>query len=669
MLIFDQLKRNDPPLRWLTGVVLGGLAVLLAGLWWVQVVRGRDYQTSVESQTLRTVRVPAVRGKILDRHGRVLAESRPACNISLYLEDLGPAFKDAYRQLRPVVTLSNAGPFWKRWLGAGHTRVRPARLTRAQVQALEWQARYQVAGQIVTQLAAQLQMPELTFNAAEFRQHYMNRRALPWPLVRGATPQQVARFLEQNGGGPALDLEVLPLRAYPLGETAAHVIGHLTRDDRSAEGELADYFYRLPDYRGVLGIEGGFDAVLRGRAGAKAVVVNHLGYRQEEHVWQPAEPGRNVVLTLDARVQQAAERALRRRVGPNARGAVVVMHVQTGDVLALVSSPAFDPNQFIPQIGQEDYARLNDPTLRPQINRATQENYAPGSIFKTVVGLACLEAGLGPEEKIYNPGHIYLGRRYIHDTAPPGEYNFRRALLRSSNTYFITNGLRCGVTRILELGRRLHLGERFELPTRQETAGFFPTLKTVSRGWFDGDTANLCIGQGRIAVTPLQMAVMTAAFANGGEVLWPRLVARIEPQDPLSDDAPVEFPARRVRDHLGVSERHLTILREAMLADTEDPEGTAWAAFRDYYRQPGVMRVCGKTGTAQVTDAHNRVIGRNLWFIAFAPYESPRYAVVVLVEGNGSGGATCAPVARDIFEALKQIEAAPAPAATLTANP
>lgn len=669
MLIFEQLKRNDPPLRLLSAVVLGGLGALLAGLWWVQVVRGREYQTSVENQTLRTVRVPAVRGKILDRHGRVLAESRPSYNISLYLEDLSAAFKDAYRQLRPMVTESNAGPFWKRWLGAAPTRVRPARLKRAELQELEWRARFQVAGQIVTQLAAQLQMPELTFNAEEFRRHYANCRALPWPLVRGAAPHQVARFLEQNGGGPGLDLEVLPLRSYPLGETAAHVIGHLTRDDRSAEGELADYFYRLPDYRGALGVEGGFDAVLRGRAGAKAVVVNHLGYRQEEHVWQPAEPGWNVVLTLDARVQQAAERALRRRVGANARGAVVVLHAQTGDVLALVSAPAFDPNRFIPQLSAEDHARLSDPVLRPQINRATQENYAPGSIFKTVVGLACLEAGLNPDDKIYNPGHIYIGRRYIHDTAPAGEYDFRRALLRSSNTYFITNGLRCGVSRILELGRRLHLGERWDLPTRQETAGFFPSPRTVSRGWFDGDTANLCIGQGRIAVTPLQMAVMTAAFANGGEVLWPRLVARIEPQDPLAEEAPVEFPARRVRDHLGVAPRHLALLREAMLADTEDPEGTAWAAFRDYYRQPGAMRVCGKTGTAQVTDAHNRVIGRNLWFIAFAPYESPRYAVVVLVEGNGSGGTTCAPVARDIFEALKSIETAPSGAATLTSNP
>ncbi len=666
MLILDQLKRSDPPLRLLSAVVLGGLGVLVAGLWWVQIVQGREYQSRVENQTLRTVRVPAVRGKILDRHGQVLAESRPAYNISLYLEDLSPAFREAYRQLRPVVTLSNAGPFWKRWLGGGTVCTRPARLQRAQVQALEWQARFQVASGIVTQLAAQLQMPELRFDPEAFRRHYVNQRALPWPLVRGATPQQVARFLEQNGGGPALDLEVLPLRVYPLGQTAAHLLGHLTRDDRSLEGELADYFYRLPDYRGVVGIEGGFDAVLRGQAGVKAVVVNHLGYRQEEHIWQPAEPGQNVVLTLDARLQQAAERALRRRLGPNARAAVVLMQVQTGDVLALVSSPGYDPNAFIPQIGQEEFARLNDPVLRPQINRATQEHYAPGSIFKTLVGLACLEAGLDPARRLYNPGHIYVGRRYIHDTAPAGEYDFRRALLRSSNTYFISNGLRCGLARILELGRRLHLGERCDLPTRQETAGFFPTARTVSRGWFDGDTANLCIGQGRLAVTPLQMAVMTAALANGGEVLWPRLVARIEPPAGESDEPVVEFPARRVRDRLGVSARHLNVLREAMLADTEDPEGTAYGAFRDYYRRPGALRVCGKTGTAQVTDPHNRVIGRNLWFIAFGPYESPRYAVVVLVEGEGSGGTTCAPVARDIFEALQQIESAsPEPALAL----
>ena len=357
------------------------------------------------------------------------------------------------------------------------------------------------------------------------------------------------------------------------------------------------------------------------------------------------------MLTLDLRIQQAAEQAMRGRLGAQARAAVVVMDVRNGDVLALASSPAYDPNQFIPQINREDYARLNDPQTRPQVNRATQENYAPGSIFKVVVGLACLEAGLNHKAVLSNPGHIYIGRRYIHDMAPPGNYDFHRALLKSSNTYFISNGLRCGITNIVALGRRFHLGERTDLPTRQETAGIFPSLKTVSTGWSAGDTANICIGQGPMDVTPLQMAVMTSALANGGKVFWPRLVERIESQDPTAPEPPVVKEKARVRDELGVRARNLEILREAMLADTEDPEGTGRAAA-----VPG-LRICAKTGTAQVTDEGNHVVGHNLWFISYAPYEKPRYAVVVMAEGAGTGGGTCAPVARDIYAVIQKLDA------------
>ena len=199
------------------------------------------------------------------------------------------------------------------------------------------------------------------------------------------------------------------------------------------------------------------------------------------------------------------------------RGAVVVMDVRTGDVLAMVSSPPINPDY-----PSNELARLNDPKLRPQINRATYENYMPGSIFKTVVGLACLENGLNPDAEIYNPpnpedpghGYIVVGRRPIHDTALPGEYDFRRAILRSCNTYFITNGLRTGIENIVRMGEKFHLGERTGLLTRQETKGVFPSLAEVeSSGWHDGDTANLCIGQGDIAVTPMQIAV--ADFRHG----------------------------------------------------------------------------------------------------------------------------------------------------------
>jgi penicillin-binding protein 2 len=298
--------------------------------------------------------------------------------------------------------------------------------------------------------------------------------------------------------------------------------------------------------------------------------------------------------------------------------------------------------------------RRNDPKLRPVRNRATQENYAPGSIFKTIVGLAALDAGVDPNEKVYNSGAFHLPHaRPIGDLAKVGWYDFRLALMHSCNTWFITNGLRAGISSIVNLANQLHLGEKCDLRTRQETSGGFPSVQRVSSRWYDGDTANVCIGQGEISVTPLQMAVMTAAIANGGIVLWPRLVDRIEP---LNIDFAGEtnvFPRARVRDHLMVKPKSLELTREAMLADVESDGGTGTKAA-----VPG-LHICGKTGTAQVMDQHNHVIADTTWFASFAPYESPRYAVLVMVEVErdaGSGGSICAPIANKIYRALLEME-------------
>src|SRR4030095_13313648 len=187
------------------------------------------------------------------------------------------------------------------------------------------------------------------------------------------------------------------------------------------------------------------------------------------------------------------------------RGAVVVMDPNNGNILAMASNPSFDPNSFIPGISREDYAQMSDEFLRPQLNRATQENYAPGSIFKIIVGLACLDAGLDPQQKFYCPKEIWVGRRRIKDPQgnPDGEYDFRQAFMKSSNSYFITNGLRYGAEGIIRLGDEFHFGEKTQFEAGHEVRGSFPTLKSLRR-WSDGDTANLSIGQGPIDVTPLQ---------------------------------------------------------------------------------------------------------------------------------------------------------------------
>ena len=657
MLIFDQLKKNDPQLRWLTLTVLGGLGALLAGLWWVQVVSARDYRENLETQSYRTVRIPAVRGKIVDRNGSVLAENRPTYNVSLYLDGLRHQFDTAAdaEALRVKNQFARQMHEQERQLGRTlNAAERKQYLLRPGERSLiRQQVRCAVASNVVWEVSQRLQEPQpLPFDPTNFERHYQTRLALPYPIAKNIGPGQIAKIEEQSVSSMSVDLEIQSTRSYPGQTTAAHLLGYLRSDNSSVEGEDAFFSYRLPDYRGVIGIESGYDAPLHGRAGAKSVLVNNLGYRQAENIWSPAEPGHNVVLTIDLRIQQAAERALQNapvNYPPPARGAVVVMDVQSGDILALASAPAFNPNYFVQPQGfpPDEYQRMQ--SLGAEKNRATQENYAPGSIFKTIVGLACLESGLDPKATIHNPGYIYVGRRLIHDLAAPGNYDFRLAIMHSSNTYFITNGLKAGIENIVRLGQRLHLGETNGLPTRQETRGIFPNLPRVRSGWSAGDTANICIGQGDIDVTPLQMAVMTSALANGGKVLWPRLVDRIESQNPTDDEPPTVFPKGRVRDQLGVNPRNLRLLQDAMRDEVEDAGTGARAVVAG-------LRICGKTGTAQVTNERNQVIDDMTWFISFAPYEKPHYAVVVMVEGGISGGLTCAPLAAKIYEAILQSE-------------
>ena len=654
MLIFDQLKKNDPQLRALAVVVLAGLLVLLAGLWWVQVVSSKDYQANLETQSFRTVRIPAVRGRILDRNGITLAENRPTYNIGLYLEELHKPFEAATSN-----DMVQARSDLKRQMEEQQKQLR-RKLTKEERRhfvlsakdksLIRQQARYEVASNVVRQVSQRLHQP-LWLNPTNFERHFETRLALPCPVLTNLTPAQIALFAEQSGSQAGVDLEIQSTRFYPFGSTAAHVIGHLQRDDSSMEGEEAFFSFRLPDYRGSVGVESGYDKQLRGMAGVKSVLVNNAGYRQTENVWSPAEAGQNVVLTIDLPLQQAAEKALQ-VFGPATRGALVVMDVHTGDLLALASSPMFDPNAFLPSLSRGDSLRLAE--LHAEKNRATQENYQPGSIFKTVVGLACLEAGLDPNATIENPGYIDVGRMRVHDLAPQGTYDFHRALKLSSNTYFVDKGLHvAGISNIVKLAQRLHLGERTGLTTRQEVAGIFPSLKKVGAdNWRDGDTANLCIGQGPMAVTPIQMAVLASALANGGKVLWPRLVDRIESPQPAAGTPPVIVPGSRVRDDLGVKASHLQIVRKAMLADVAE-DGTGRAAFVEG------MGICGKTGTAQVKNELKQIVGETTWFLSFAPYEEPRYAVVVMVETpakQGSGGGTCAPIAKHIYTAIRDLE-------------
>ncbi len=603
------LQTSDEQRLHLAGAaLLAGLALLLGGLAYVQLITALEHEEEQKNQSRRTVRLPAVRGAILDSSGRPLAHDRPSFVIHAYLEELRHHFRTAWREA-PHDTRTEAG------------------------------VRHAVVSDFISQL--QLDQP-FTLTEEELQKHFIEQLALPIPVMRDLSQTNVAWFMENSWRVPGMDVEAQPHRHYPS-ESVAHLVGRLRRP-QSIPDEEQPYHYRLPDFTGAMGLEQTFNETLRGTAGTKSLLVNNLGYRQREEIVVPPQPGNNVILTLDLEIQEATHRAL----GETGRkgAAAAVMNVQTGDLIALASLPVFDPNAFIPGIRSELWSKYREARPSPLLFRATQERYPPGSIFKIISGLAALEAGTNPTNFVYNPGYAKVGRRRIDDTAPPGHYDFHEGFKHSSNTYFITRAIETGADKIIALGDQFFLREKTGLLARQEARPQFPTLADVQNRshWQDGDTANLAIGQGPVAVTPLQMAVMTAAIANGGKVFVPRVVDRITPVDPTRASETKQFPPAKIRGTLKVNPKNLAHVQRAMLSDVADDDGTGKRARIEGFA------ICGKTGTAEVRNREGR--HKITWFASYAPFEKPKYVVVVMVERGASGGLTCAPAAKKIYEAL-----------------
>ena len=660
MLIFDQFNKGERPLRWMAGVIGAGLLVLLIGLLRVQILSHHRFEQSLQTQSFQSVRVPALRGRILDRNGRECVGNTPRYRLDVYLEALSRDFSKEYGRLRREVIAARGGTnpvspgLLHRMMSKFH-REAPRILIRPEENTLLWrQARYNVVSNVVTKVATKIGLP-LTLTESELQRHWANTRALPLAVLKKLTPQQVALLTEQSWSIPGIRTELQAVRNYPHGPLAAHALGYLVRADDFEGDEGESFDYRLRDYKGAAGLEAAFDASLRGVSGTKSILVNSDGYRVGETVTAEPVPGQNLITTLDIDVQKAAEAALS-AVSGEERGTVVVLDVRNGDVLAMASAPSFDPGEWIDGISRNRWTNYFDvPKRTPLMNRATDGAYSPGSTFKIVTALAALENGMDPNQvQIVEPnpskpgkGIYHRGNIKIEDTAPPGPYDFRRAFIRSSNAYFIQLGLDAGYDRLLTTAHRFHFGEqtRIQLRPTEERSGWMPEpAEARAERWPQGRLANFSIGQ-EVTVTPLQLAVMVAAVANGGTVYYPRLVDRLESGDPLSEEAPSTIRPGQVRSRLETRPEYLAHIRAAMRDDVLDTEGTGTSArVTDY-------SVCGKTGTAEIKG--NGVKDKVTWFASFAPFESPRYAVVVMVESGASGGRTCGPVARKIYEHLR----------------
>jgi penicillin-binding protein 2 len=663
MFFFPILKQDDRRLRVIVNVMGAGLLVLLAGLWVVQIVCASRFEHNSKMQSLKRVGIPAVRGRILDRNENVLAGNRPQYNAILYLEDLQGQFIRAYTNLAKVYGQQHPLAVQK------NGRVR---LTSQTSWQLQLEADCQVVSNITFQVGDSLEDRRI-LNTNAFLRHYTNHPYVPFEIVPDLAPMQRARFAEQLSGQPELELETQPVRDYPKGSLAAHVLGYVQRGGADAE----QISYTRPDYEGRTGVERVFDSRLRGRPGVKLVLVNSLNYRQREDIETPNEQGGDVYLTIDLELQRVAEQALA-EAQAKVRGAVVVMDVRNGDILAMASAPAYDPNNFVAGLTPDEVATLNDPKNTPQLNRAISGAYPPGSTFKIITAIACLETGLDPNEIYDSPGFYQSApnARPIKDTAGSGKFDFLHAFFRSSNTYFIANGVKAGLPKIFAVARRFHLGEKTDFVIRPEVSGNIPPPEDAETSGHRYSVPDVCIGQ-EITTTPLQMAGMICAIANGGKIFWPRLVSRAYSTETGQDEQ--LFAPGRLRDTVKIDPRHLELIRRAMLADTEhaaeattgpDGPGSAYKAFHSPSGQPLLtnFQVAGKTGTAELKSTSPNSPRRITWFDSYGPYENPRYAVIVMVEDGQFGGPTCGPVAQRIYEAIIKMEQSKKPRPTLARN-
>jgi penicillin-binding protein 2 len=660
MFIFDIFKDESGRLQAVTVVVAAGMLTLLGGLWWVQIVLARKFEQTSRDNAIRHVHTPAIRGRILDRNGQVLAEEQPRYNAILYLEELQPQFGQQYLSLCQNYVHTHPEVITAK----GKTN-----LSSSLRQQLHYEADCDVVSNVTYRLSASLAEPRL-LNTNAFLRHYRDHPFVPFQIVPDLTPKQVAILAEQWQGQSAVDLETQPVRVYRHHALAANLLGYVQRRNNSDAGEFS---FDMPHYEGTSGVESVYEEVLRGQAGENSVLIDNMNYRQRQEVETPDEPGNDLYLTIDLSLQKAAEKALAAAPygGPVIRGAAIIMDPRNGDILAMASAPSFDPNYIV--LGQPDkIEHLNDPKLKPQFNRAVTGAYPPGSTFKIITAIACLEDGLDPNEVFDSPGEYRATPRSrpIGDEAGKGKYDLVRAFYRSSNTYFIVKG-KDRLSKILEVAKRFHLGEKTGISTRREAAGDVPEPDMVGPS-LGMSAADICIGQ-EITASPLQLAGMVSVIANGGTLYVPRVVSYAK--SPESGEIQQLVPQGQVRDHVQIDPRHLALIRHAMLEDTEHapdsmgPGGTAYASFHSGGAPKlGGFRVAGKTGTAEVKSPGSPY-RRVTWFDSYGPFEDPRYVVLVMVEDGSFGGNTCAPVAEEIYEAiLKREQPTPKRTPTLAHN-
>lgn len=582
-------------------LVAGGKVLLLSALagrlYQLQVLESSRYATLAEDNRINMRLLPPTRGLIFDRNGEPLAVNRQNYRVLLVSERAGNA--DAALDRLDVI------------LG------------------LTEQERKRVA-----------------------RELQRNRSFVPVVVRENLAWDQVAQIEFNAPDLPGISIDVGETRDYPGGEPMSHVVGYVSAVTEREQQESSDPVLGLPGFRtGKKGIEKALDMPLRGRAGNVQLEVNSVGRTIRELARDEGQPGASQVLTIDLELQRYAHERLQGQ-----SGAIVVMDVHNGDVLALVSTPGFDPNAFARGLTQAEWQGLLNNPLGPLNNKAISGQYPPGSTFKMITAIAGLETGqVTPETRVFCPGSVQLGDTRFHCWLRGGHgwVSLNMAMAQSCDCYFYEVAKRCGMDKVAEVATRYGIGVELGVGIPGEKTGLVPTRHwkqaTFGQPWQQGETLIFGIGQGYILATPLQLAVMTARLANGSHAVTPRLLRDAG----ASDDKAKPFPK------LKTSAEHLRHVLAGMDAVTNTQRGTAYGAR---IVDPE-MAMGGKTGTSQVkriTQAEREAglrknedvpwhLRHHALFVGYAPVGSPRYACAVVVEHGGGGSRAAAPVARDVL--------------------
>lgn len=592
----DILNRQ---LKKATIVVLIFFVGLMFRLWYLQVVNGWKYRAKSENNRIHLQDIPPLRGMIFDRNGRLLVDNRAGYDLCVIPEDV----QDPTGLLTRLNTL---------------------------------------VGIDIQQARDKLRK---------------GLRGLPFKSVtikRGISRDEVATIETHRFNLPGITIQVRPQRHYVHDHLAVHVLGYL---GEITEQQLKSGKYvnnRGGDLIGKAGMERQWQRILNGIPGGEQVEVDAAGRKLNVISRKQAIPGSDVYLTIDSHLQEVAEAALDGKAG-----AIVAMDPNNGEILAMASSPWFDPNLFARGIDRQTWEKMVKGAKHPLQNRAVSGQYPPGSVFKIVVALGALQEGvLDPEEKLFCGGSYKLGKSTYRCWKKWGHgwIKLHEGLAQSCDVYFYQVGKSLGIDKIALYARRMGLGARTGLDLPNEKPGLVPTrqwkLKRWRVPWQQGETLSTAIGQSFVLVTPVQMATLISSVFNGGKIFKPQLTKRIH--IPGGEDIHGFRPVERWE--LGVDHAYLEMVKRALIGVVNEPHGTAHKARLEQ------VVVAGKTGTAQVVSMPkgNRT-GKNeaipeafrdhAWFVAIAPASDPKIAVAVVVEHGGHGGSAAAPLARDVISA------------------